>query len=132
MLGLCCCAGLFSSCVEWKLLLRGTGFSLWWLLLWRSTASRLMVFSSFSARAWQLMLAASRELAGSLVVQHRLSCSTACRIFLTHGLNPCPLHWQADSHPLHHQVSPILVSFTWINILKCFCFNFKYSKYQEI
>ena len=22
------------------------------------------------------------------------------------GSNPCPLHWQADSQPLHHQGSP--------------------------
>ena len=28
---------------------------------------------------------------------HRLSCSTACGIFLDQGSNPCPLHWQADS-----------------------------------
>ena len=25
------------------------------------------------------------------------SCSSACGIFLDNGLNPCPLHWQADS-----------------------------------
>ena len=30
-------------------------------------------------------------------------CSTACGIFLNQGLNPCPLHWQADSYPLHSQ-----------------------------
>ena len=28
---------------------------------------------------------------------HRLSCSTACGIFLDQGSNLCPLHWQADS-----------------------------------
>ena len=28
---------------------------------------------------------------------HGLSCSAACWIFLDQGLNPCPLHWQADS-----------------------------------
>ena len=22
--------------------------------------------------------------------------------FLDQGLNPCPLHWQADSHPLYY------------------------------
>ena len=36
-------------------------------------------------------------LAGSVVVEHRLSCSTTCGIFSDQGLNPCPLHWQADS-----------------------------------
>ena len=47
------------------------GFSLWWLLLLQST--------------------------GSAVVAHGLGCSAVCGIFLDQGLNPCPLHWQADS-----------------------------------
>ena len=34
----------------------------------------------------------------------------ACGIFLDQGLNPCPLHWQAYSYPLH-QGSP------WIHYL---------------
>ena len=48
------------------------GFSLWWLLSWRSTGSRARV-------------------------AHGLSCSMARGIFLDQGSNPCPLHWQADS-----------------------------------
>ena len=44
--------------------------------------------------------------AGSVVVAHGLSCSAACGIFPDQGSNPCPLHWQADSQPLHHQGSP--------------------------
>ena len=44
--------------------------------------------------------------AGSVVVAHRLNCSAACGIFPDQGSNPCPLHWQADSQPLHHQGSP--------------------------
>ena len=44
--------------------------------------------------------------AGSVVVAHRLSCSVACGIFPDQGSNRCPLHWQADSQPLHHQGSP--------------------------
>ena len=44
--------------------------------------------------------------AGSVVVAHRPSCSAACGIFPDQGSNPCPLHWQADSQPLHHQGSP--------------------------
>ena len=35
--------------------------------------------------------------AGSVVVAHGLSCSAACGIFPDQGLNPCPLHWHADS-----------------------------------
>ena len=37
---------------------------------------------------------------------HGLSCSAACGIFPDQGSNPCLLHWQADSQPLHHQGSP--------------------------
>ena len=51
-------------------------FSLRWLLLLRSMGSRHV---------------------GKVVVVYRLSCSAACGIFPDQGLNPCPLHWQADS-----------------------------------
>ena len=37
---------------------------------------------------------------------HGPSRSAACGIFPDQGSNPCPLHWQADSQPLHHQGSP--------------------------
>ena len=43
---------------------------------------------------------------GSVIVAHGPSCSAACGIFPDQDLNPCPLHWQADSQPLHHQGSP--------------------------
>ena len=35
-----------------------------------------------------------------------LSCSTVCGVFPDQGLNSCLLHWQVDSLPLSHQVSP--------------------------
>ena len=41
--------------------------------------------------------------AGSVVMAHGPSCSAACGIFPDQGLNPCPLHWQADSQTLRHQ-----------------------------
>ena len=44
--------------------------------------------------------------AGSAIVAHGPSRSAACGIFPDQGSNPCPLHWQADSQPLHHQGSP--------------------------
>ena len=44
--------------------------------------------------------------AGSAIVAHGPSRSAACGIFPEQGSNPCPLHWQADSQPLHHQGSP--------------------------
>ena len=43
---------------------------------------------------------------GSVIVAHRPSCSVACGIFPDQVSNPCPLHWQTDSQPLHHQGSP--------------------------
>ena len=65
------------------------GFSLWWLLLLDSTGSRHMGFSSWSSKAL--------EQAGSVVVVHGLSSPMVCGIILGQGLNPCRLHWQADS-----------------------------------
>ena len=44
--------------------------------------------------------------AGSVVMVHRLSCFTVYGMFLDQGLNPCPLHWQADCYPLYHQGNP--------------------------
>ena len=89
MLGLRFCARAFSSCGEGgHSSSRCTGLSLSQPLLLRSTGSRR---------------------AGSVVVAHRPSCSTACGIFPDQGSNPCPLHWQADSQPLCHQGSPTLL-----------------------
>ena len=51
--------------------------------------------------------------AGSVAVAHGPSCSAACGIFPDQGLNPCPLHWQADSQPLRHQGSPCLQLFSF-------------------
>ena len=51
--------------------------------------------------------------AGSVIVAHGPSRSTACGIFPDQGSNPCPLHWQADSQPLRHQGSPISPIFTF-------------------
>ena len=45
--------------------------------------------------------------AGSAVVAHGPSSSAARGIFPDQGSNPCLLHWQADSQPLHHQGSQI-------------------------
>ena len=67
---------------------RCTGLSLSQPLLLRSTGSRHT---------------------GSVIVAHGPCCSTACGIFPDQGSNPCPLHWQADSQPLRHQGSPLLL-----------------------
>ena len=44
--------------------------------------------------------------AGSVIVAYGPSCSAARGILPDQGSNPCPLHRQADSQPLHHQGSP--------------------------
>ena len=76
--------------------LRCTGLSLLRPLLLRSTGSRC---------------------AGSVVVAHGPSCSAACGIFPDQGSNPCPLHWHADSQPLHHQGSPLIVVLICISLM---------------
>ena len=55
---------------------------------------------------------------GSVVVAYGPSCSVACGIFPDQGSNPCPLCWQADSQPLHHQGSPgqFLRSRSWQSV----------------
>ena len=52
--------------------------------------------------------------AGSAAVAHGPSRSAACGIFPDQGSNPCLPHQQADSQPLRHQGSPIVVFlFNW-------------------
>ena len=55
-----------------------------------------------------LLRSTGSRCAGSVVVAHGLSCSTACGIIPDQGSNPCPLHWQADSQPVRHQGSPVI------------------------
>ena len=63
--------------------------------------------SGFSCGAQALGTGASVVVArGSEVVEHWFICSKTCGIFLSQGLNPCPLHWGADSYPLYYQGSP--------------------------
>ena len=57
--------------------------------------------------------------AGSVIVAHGPSCSAACGIFPDQGLNPCPLHWQADSQPLRHQGSPLSLVLCLMLLSKC-------------
>ena len=59
---------------------------------------------------------------GSVIAAHGPSRSAARGILPDQGLNPCPLHWQADSQPLRHQGSPcswFLTSIIWKGDGKC-------------
>ena len=83
-----------------------SGFSLQWPLF-LSKGSRLV--GTRCQQLWHtgsVVGACRLQDMGLLVVVPGLSCSTACGIFLDQGLNPCPLHWQVDFYPLHHQGSP--------------------------
>ena len=90
VLGLRFCARAFSSCGK-----RGPLF--------------IMVRRPLTIVASLLRSTGSRR-AGSVIVAHGPSCSTACGIFPDQGSNPCAPHWQADSQPLRHQGSPLLKS----------------------
>ena len=43
------------------------------------------------------------QVGAPLLLGCRLSCLAACGILPDQTLNPCFLHWQADSSPLDHQ-----------------------------
>ena len=64
------------------------GFSLQGLLLLQSTGSRHMGSAVVAQGLWRV---------ASAVVVLRLGCSMAHGIFPDQRLNPCALHWQADS-----------------------------------
>ena len=83
LLGLSCCMGFTPVVASRDLWLTYEDFSLRWLLLW-GTGSEACKVSSCRLQS-----------TGSVVVVHGLS-----GIFLDQGLNPCLLHWQADSLPL--------------------------------
>ena len=113
-LGLCCCARAFSSGGEWGLLsaaVRGLLIVVAFLVEHRLRVCRLQYLQH----------------EGSAVVAHGLRCSVSCGIFLDQGLNPCLLHWQADSYPLFHQGSPFSSFFHYVlpllrnTILLSFC-----------
>ena len=77
-LGLRCCSGFFLVFI-WKLLIAMT-----------SLVAELGLQST-----------------GSIVAAHGLICAAAHGTFPDQELNPCLLHWQADSLPKSHQGSPV-------------------------
>ena len=94
VLGLCCCAQVFSSCSRWGLL--------------SSCAAGASCYSTCSYCGAHPGRAGFPR--GSMRVQRLchtglVGCPAACGIFPDQGLNLCSLHWQADSYPLDHQGS---------------------------
>ena len=89
----------------------------------------------YSMRA-SVAVAQEIQSTGSIAVANRLSCSTACGIFLDQGSNPCLLNWQVDSLPMTHQGS-LVVQFFFILfptvlllILNNFSLKLTYSKFE--
>ena len=84
-LGLCCFAWAFF--LVWGsggyFSLQRVGFSLWWLLLLRSTGSGARGLGNCSSQALSHRLNA---------VAHGLSCSVTCEIFPDQRLNLSPIH----------------------------------------
>ena len=66
------------------------GLLRWFLLLW-STGSRCVDLSSYSL-VGSVVAACGLQGLVSVVVEHGLSGSVACRIFLYQGSNQCSLH----------------------------------------
>ena len=68
----------------------------------------------------------------SAVVAHGLGCSVACGIVPHQRSNSCLLHWQAQSLPLSHRESPIILDFNFnfilmkSNSMQSFSFGFFY------
>ena len=103
------------------MLFRSRIFYLFIWLCWVFVSVRglsLVVASGGHSSSWCAGLSLSRPLllrgtgsrrAGSVVVAHGPSCSAACGIFPDQGLNPCPLHWQADSIHCATREAPLCI-----------------------
>ena len=64
------------------------------------------VVSLAAERRCEGVQASEVQRTGSVVVLHRLSCSTVCGIFLDEGSNLSLLRWQVDSLPPSYWGSP--------------------------
>ena len=72
------------------------GVLLQWLLL-LSIGSRVHGLQQLQNMG-SVAVACRSQSTSSVVVAHRLSCSSTCGVFPDQGSNPCPLHQQADSY----------------------------------
>ena len=79
------------------------------LYLWQAGATLHRGARASHFHGPSLLRSTGSRCAGSVVVAHGPSCSAARGILPDQGSNPCSLHWQADSQPLCHQGSPILL-----------------------
>ena len=88
MLSLHCCAGF-------SLVSANGGYSLAAVLGLLIVVASLVAKHGLQGRQASVAVAPGLQSTGSIVVVQRLSCSTACGIFLDQGSKLCLLHWQA-------------------------------------
>ena len=96
----CSKRGLLSSCGAWAS--HCSGFSSCW--------ARALGRAGFSGWSQPLEQGLNSCGAGAWLLH-------MCGIFPDQGSNPCLLHWQADSLPLSHQRSPVLLFQTDYSLL---------------
>ena len=115
-LGLCCSSWILSSCGEQRLLfvVHRLFIAVASLVKHRLQVHGLQWLQHMSSA----LMAHWLQSTGSIVAAHGLSCSSACGIFLDQGLNPFPLHWQADSYPSYYHGSLLCNSFCVISSLQ--------------
>ena len=112
ILGLCCCEWAFFSCSRQRLLLVVVDTL---LIVVASLVTEHQLQEHRLQQLWHAgSVIAAHELQsmGSVVVGHGSSCSVATGILWDQELNPWPLHWQTDSHPICHQGSPSTLIYT--------------------
>ena len=77
--------------------LRWVFFAAFRLSLWQTEATLHCGAQASHCSGFSCCRAQAVGARASEVVAHRLRCLVAYGIFLDQGLNPCPLHWQAES-----------------------------------
>ena len=82
------------------------GFSLWWLLLFQSTGSRVWGLQQLW-HVCSIVAASGLQSTVSIVEAHWLSCSAECGIVPGQESNLCLLHWQVDSSLLSPPGKPL-------------------------
>ena len=78
-----------------------------WLYTGFSTPRLLLLWSTPAGAQTSVVALCGLQSTGEAAVVPGLSGVVACGTLPDQGLNPWPLRWQADSHLLRHQGSPL-------------------------
>ena len=112
VLDLCCCVWIFFSYSEWAcslVVVHGLLSVLAYLVEHGCQVHGLLSLQHTCSGVAALDL-------GSVVVGYELGCPAARGISLDQESNPCSLHWQMDSEPVHHQGSPPYQTFVLLRL----------------